>query len=149
MASYAEDIMTAVTATLTGLTTTGANVFRGRLHALSDAEIPALSIYQGNDDVLDDFGTSNFQYVNRDLTVRIEAHVKTNSQAVDTLLNLIAREVYIAMLADHTQGKGYVLTTIATGNAEPVISGEGEKPTAMMTMGFNIRYRHTYADPGA
>ena len=149
MANRAEEIMAAVTTNLTGLTTTGSNVYRGRIYALSDDELPALSIYQGPDDVLSELGTNTFNYVDRDLTVRVEAHVKTNLQLVDTLLNLISREVYVAMMADYTQGKSYVFTTIASGNAEPTISSEGEQPTAMMTMSFIVRYRHSYSDMGA
>ena len=133
--------MTTILATLTGLTTTGANVFRGRVYALEDTEVPALTIYQGADTPLGDYGPNNFSVMDMELAVRVTAHVKSASTQVETLLNTIRSEVHTAMMADYRLGLSYVQTTIPDGAAEPDESGIGEQPTATMNMNWLIRYR--------
>ena len=147
MASRAETIMTTLLTTLTGLTTTGANVIRGRVYTLEDGALPALSLYMGSDIPIGENGPTNYQFQDSDLLVRVTAHVKSTSEQLDTILNKIRREVHVAMMADHEQGLNYVLTTIPLGAEEPELSGEGEQPSATMDINWLIRYRAPILDP--
>ena len=147
MASRAETIIAKVVTTLTGLTTTGDNVVRGRVYAVEDDALPALSIYMGTDEPIGEDGPTNFTFQDSDLLVRVKIHVKTVSTQVDTLLNLIRREVHVAMMADHTQGLAFVHTTKPLGAEEPDLSGEGEQPSAEMDVNWLIQYRAPILDP--
>lgn len=136
-----EEIMTTVLTALTGLTTTGVNAFRGRVYALEEGEVPALTIYMGPDEPLGADGPNNFTTLDSDLIVRVTAHVKSATTQTDTLLNLIRGEVHAALMADVTQGLSYVYTTIPLGTDEPDVSGEGDQPTASMDINWLFRYR--------
>jgi hypothetical protein len=149
MAHRAEDILAQIVTTLTGLTTTQANIVRGRVYTIEDTELPALSIYLGADDPIGENGPTNVQFQDSDLLVRVRAHVKTPSEQVDATLNLIRREVHVALMADYTQGLDYILNTIPLGAEEPELSGDGEQPTATLDMNWLIRYRASVLDPGA
>lgn len=46
-----KQVRDALKASLTGLTTTGSNVFANRIHVLGDGNLPALRIYDDNEDV--------------------------------------------------------------------------------------------------
>lgn len=149
MAHRAETILQTLVSILTGLTTTGTNVARGRIYAIEDDEHPALSVYMGPDDPIGEYGPTNVTYIDSDLSVRITAHVKTNSQQVDTLLNQIRSEVHQALMADVTLGLSYVYMTIPLGADEPDLGGDGEQPTATMDMNWIIRYRSSITNPEA
>lgn len=146
MASRPEQILTTILATLTGLTTTGANVFRGRVYALEETEVPALTVYMGTDTPLGEYGPSSFSLMDSELIIRVTAHVKSSASQVDTLLNTIRREVHVALMADHTQGLSYAQTTVPLGASEPLLSGDGDQPTATMDINWMIRYRSPVLD---
>ena len=149
MAHRAEVILQTLVSNLTGLTTTGTNVVRGRVYAIEDDAHPALSVYMGTDDPIGENGPTNIAFQDSDLLVRITAHVKSVSTQVDTLLNQIRSEVHQAMMSDHTQGLSYIITTIPLGADEPELGGDGEQPTATMDMNWLIRYRSPILSPEA
>src|SRR3990172_190104 len=126
-----EQIIDAVKTTLTGLITTGSNVFRGRVQELPDASLPALCIYQGEDREIGQYAQAK---IDRELDITVEVLVKTSTTQVDELLNLIAKEVCVALQADYTQGLNFVINSIEGDTGKPELSGEGEKPSAAMAM---------------
>ncbi len=142
----AESILSAVVTNVTGLTTTGANVFRGRVYALPDTSLPALAVYQGEDKVLGQYSQALYDC---ELTVLIEALVKTSATQVDTLLNQIREQVTVALQANYTQGLSYVLNTVEGDAAAPELSGEGDKPAAALRMEWRFLYRRSRTNPGA
>jgi len=145
MTHRAEDIMVAVLAKVTGLATTGANVSRGRSQPVET--VPALTLEQGEDSIPD--GINNLAVVDRALSVRVIAYVKSNTQ-FDTALNLIREEVYAALMSDRTQGlSNIVLDTYPMGDDEPEISGDAEKNIGRQVINFEIHYRHSLTNAGA
>lgn len=138
----AENIIAAVVTNLTGLATTGANVFRGRAYELNDTELPALCVYLGTDNPRNDGGSSSWQYIDSDLGITVEAVVKSSSAQVDTTLNQIRYEVGQALQADHQQGLDYVITT-SEGTATPDLDGQVEKTTGRMRLEYTISYRRS------
>lgn len=146
MTHRAESIIEAVRARLTGLTTTGANVFRGRRYPIPDAKLPALLIYLGPDEPLAEYSQ---ELIDSRLTIYVEGRVKTSADQVDSVLNKIREEVTIALQADYTQGLAYVIDTEEGEAEEPEISNEGEKPAAGMRMHWHFHYRRSRTNPGA
>lgn len=143
----AEQIADAIVVKLTGLATTGANCFRGRVHELPDSSLPALCVYVGTDVPRSDGGSSSFRYIDGDLTVMVEAVVKA-SIGVDSTLIQIRKEVTIALQADVTQGLAFVMNT-EEGAASIDLNGDGDKPVGRMRMDWTLRYRRSRTDPSA
>ena len=146
MTHRAEQIIDAVVTTLTGLTHTGSNVFRGRVHAVPEAKLPALCVYLGPDKIIGQYSQAKFD---SELTILVEALVKTADEQVDELLNQIRKEVTIALQADYTQGLSFVLNTLEGDTDAPELSGEGEKPSAALKMEWKFHYRRSRTDPSA
>lgn len=142
MTHRAESIMQAVTTNVTGLTTTGARVSRGRAYPVS--EVPALTVEMGQDVV----ALQNIAYIDRDLEIIITAHCKQTAQ-YDTTLNLIREEVHVALMASRSQGLVYVLDTMPVGDDAPELSGDGDQPISRLRSTWRIRYRHAVTNPGA
>jgi len=146
MTHRAEQIMAVVTTTLTGLTTTGSNVVRGRA---SDDEFAgnienALSIYQGSDEP----DADSWPIMDSALTVYVDLHVKKITGAIDTQLNLIREEVTKALHAVEKLGLAFVIDVEEGTAGEPEITGAGEKPAAIMRTTWVIKYSRNYNDPG-
>lgn len=146
MTHRAESIITAVVTNVTGLTTTGARVYRGRVYALAGTNLPALCVYQGEDKVIGQYSQSKYDC---ELTITIEAVVKASTTQVDTTINLIREQVTIAMQTDYTQGLSYVLNTIEGDASAPELSGDGEQTSAAQKLEWKIHYRRSRTDPGA
>jgi len=142
----AEDIVAAVVTKVTGLTTTGSRVFRGRVYPLQDTEEPALCVFLKSDNP--DEPSNSFSILDSDLSISIQAYVKTSASQVDTVLNQIRKEVTIALQADNKQGLAYVIETFE-GPADYAVRGEGDKPTAVLTMDWKFKYRRSRQDPSA
>lgn len=97
----ARQILDQVVTTCTGLSTTGANVFRSRVHTMIESSLPALLIY-AREDILEeemssmqtDGNKGNF-YV---LSISIDAVEKDASETVaENNLFTIKKEVQIAL----------------------------------------------------
>lgn len=130
-----EQITAAVVTALTGLTTTGARVYRARARALQDTELPGLIITGGSESpAISSMG--NGQVLERTMRVMIAAHVKAVS-SYDTTLNLILKEVEIALAAAALGGGKYATPADI---AEPEISEDGEKPVARQVFTFEVLY---------
>lgn len=144
MTHRAEEIMAAVTTTVTGLTTTGDRVERGRVRNVETA--PALSVEMGADDVNPE--RSTYPKIARDLNIKIFIYVKRNSSP-DTQLNLIREEVFAAIMADTTLGLIFVTDTESIGDDEPELTGESEQITGKQQMNFVVKYTHSWTNAGA
>lgn len=142
----AEQILDAVTTLVTGLTTTGANVQRDQVDPV--AAVPALSVEMGGDEPLEG-SDRNIAYIDSLLNVQIVVYVK-NSTGLSTQLNLIRKEVHIAMYADRQLGlSSIVINTTYAGTSEVTKSRALDKDTAMQTIDYLVHYRHSLTDPSA
>jgi len=142
--SRAENIIAAIVTAVTGLATTGANVFRGRVYELPETSLPCLCVYLGFDNPRSDGGSSSWVYIDSDLTINIEAVVKDSSAQVDTTLNQIRYEVGQALQSDITQGLAYVMNT-TEGPAGVALDGGGDETVGRMRMEWTILYRRLRA----
>tara|TARA_R100001591_G_scaffold5820_3_gene12284 strand:+ start:939 stop:1385 length:447 start_codon:yes stop_codon:yes gene_type:complete len=136
-----QQIRERVGTTLTGLTTTGSNVFQSRVYNLENAKLPAIIIYTKSEDseLLEMGSTRTLQ---RNLSLVVEAYVKANTNFDDTI-DTIAKEVESAMGADVTHNS--LARDTFLDSTEINYNAEGEQPVAVMTMVYNINYLTTEA----
>lgn len=129
----------AIVATLTGLTTTGANVFQSKISALQENELPAL-VVSTNKEVIDAITINSNPTLERELAATVNVVAKA-VDGLDDEIDQIIKEVEQAINQSeevNTLGglvKSMVLTDIETdGNSE------AETPTGQATLSFKVEY---------
>ena len=121
--------------TLTGLSTTGSNVFASRVYPIQTARMPGLCIYTSSE-------TIEAQTIKpprgliRSLEVSVEAYVE--SATADDVLDTIAAEVEAAMTTDLTRGGNAKDTRLVSFEAD--FAGDGERPVVVGRFIFEIVY---------
>jgi hypothetical protein len=142
----AEQVLAAVTTRVTGLTTSGANVDRGRDMEIPAEKTPALRVYMGQDSIVDPWAQS---LLDSEIEVGIQAVVHDSATNVETLLNRMRKEVNVALVADFTLGLAFVHAIVEIGATRPQLSGELAKPAGQMDLLYRVKYRRSVADPSA
>ena len=140
----ARQILDQVVTTCTGLTTTGTNVFRSRVHTMVESSLPALLIYV-REDILEEEsssmqtdGNKGNQYI---LSISIDAVEKDASETTaENNLFTIRKEVQTAMEADLTLSGKCKDLWLVEANIEDR-TGSGDSPILVMTMAWNFLYR--------
>lgn len=144
MAHVRKQIRDHIAVTVTGLATTGANVYKTRVYPLGDAKLPGLAIFTDNEEI--EPATINPPRTQmRTLNVRIEAFVKGVSN-FDDQLDTISQEVEEALAADITRG-GLAQDTRITG-FDADYSGEGDQPVGVARISVLVDYVTTENDVG-
>ena len=137
MSHVRQQIRDDIVATLTGLATTGSNVFRSRIFPLEQTNLPALVIYSKSE--TSEYDTIGLpRSVNRVLDVAVEAYVKGVSN-YDNTLDTIAVEVEEAIAADVTLGGLAKDAQITAFEAD--FAGDGEQPVAVGRFIITVEYR--------
>ena len=140
MAHKRTSIRNNVTSTLTGLTTTGSNVFESRIYPNELAKLPLLNIYSNTE-------TSELLTIGkieRNLEIMVEGFAKATTN-VDEALDTIAKEVEIALATDLTRG-GHAKETYLT-NTEYELENIGNQQLGVIKMTFNVQYITTKINP--
>lgn len=127
--------------TLTGLTTTGSNVFASRVYPIQSARMPGLCIYTSSEQI-EALTIKPPRGLIRSLEVSVEAYVE--SAIADDDLDTIATEIEAAMAADIKRGGNAKDTKLTSFEAE--FAGEGEKPVVVGRFIYEILYSTTEAD---
>ena len=136
MAHVRKSIRDDIKTTLTGLATTGSNVFQTRFFPLAEAKLPALCIYSRAQ-------TSEYATISEPRTVihscefSVEAYVKGTSGVEDTI-DTIAVEVAEALATDTTRG-GLAKDTQVTDFSVD-FSGDGEQPVGIASFTVVVQY---------
>lgn len=145
MAHKREQIRKAIVTAVTGLTTTGANVFSGITYNLADTDLPALKVYAAGEQYnegQDEMGAVE----GRILSIRIEATAKATG-ALDDTLDDICEEVEIAVTGSSA------LSALVTGgrleSTEIEIEPGAELPVGTATMEWAIFYTVNSTAPSA
>jgi hypothetical protein len=137
MSHVRQQIRDDIVATLTGLATTGSNVFRSRIFPLEQTNLPALVIYSKSE--TSEYDTIGLpRSVNRVLDVAVEAYVKGVSN-YDNTLDTIAVQVEEAIAADVTLGGLAKDAQITAFEAD--FAGDGEQPVAVGRFTITVEYR--------
>jgi len=144
MSHVRQQIREQFASTITGLSTTGSNVFQSRVYNLEASELPALVVYTKSEDS-QPIVIGSSRTLERVLSLNVEAYVKANSNSDDTI-DTISKEVETAIAADTTLNNlskdCYLESTEINYNAE------GEQPVAVMTMTYSIMYVTSESSPG-
>lgn len=140
-----EQIMVAVQAAVTSLSTTGANVFRDRdtdERPLQSGEVPGLVLSDDGDpsEILS-IGVSRI--LERKMKVQIAAHVKAAS-SYSTTLNQILKEIEVALSSASLGGAKYA-TLVAVAGRE--VDESGDKPSLRQVFTFELFYLTAHNAP--
>lgn len=130
--------------TVTGLSTTGSNVFQSRVYNLESTNLPGLIVYT-KEEASQPIVIGSSRTLERILSLNVEAYVKGTSNSDDTI-DTIAKEIETAIAADTT------LNSLAKDcfleSTEINYNGEGEQPIAVMTMTYQVMYVTAEDSPG-
>lgn len=137
MAHVRQQIRDRIVTVLTGLTTTGSNVFRSRIFPLEQTKLPALCIFTKSEAVEFDTLTIS-RSVDRILDVAIEAYVSGIAN-YDNSLDTIAVEVEEAIAADVKLNNLAKDAQIVSFEAD--YNGDGEQPVAIGRFTLSVQYR--------
>jgi len=132
---------------LTGLATTGANVFAGRISALTDGELPGLVILT-RDEAATDGATNGGPTAERVLQLGILARAQANPDELQDLLDTIAEEVEDALFAGtaNLEGLAMMISPPLTQIELPQGSDATARPTGELRMVFPVTYRTRLGD---
>jgi len=122
--------------TLTGLTTTGSNVYESRVYPIENTKLPALVIYTKSE-TSEPIVIGTDRLMSRELSVVVEGYAKATSNFDDTI-DTISKEVEEAISADRTLGGLAKDTYIESTEIE--YTGDGEQPVGYVTLTFLTNY---------
>lgn len=125
-----------VVTTLTGLSTTGTNVFRSRVYPISENKLPGILIFTDSEEI--EFGTigSDRSQI-RSLTISVQGYVKSTSNYDDTL-DQICVEIEEALHNDITRGGLAKDTQVINFDAE--FTDDGDQPVVVGTLETLVTY---------
>ena len=138
-----KQIRDAIVTALTGLATTGANVWANRVYPLDDAALPGLIIRTGPENVTP--GGTLGKKIRRVVTFEVEGRVKAEEgdDPLDDQLDQICAEVEAALADDVTLGG--LVQSCALSATRPSYSGAMERPVGIVVMSWVVAYQ-TLAD---
>lgn len=139
MAHQRKTIRDQVVTTLTGLTTTGSNVFNSRVYPNEQSKLPLLNIYSLSEaSELDATGG-----LLRTMDLVVEGFAQANSN-IENTMDTIAKEVEEALGADHTLNG--TCTTHSLSSTEISLNNEGNLPLGVVRLVFSVIYRTSQTD---
>lgn len=143
MSHARQQIREAVATLVTGLTTTGSNVFQSRFYRVQASELPALFIYSTDESIeRETIGTG--PYLRRELSIQIEGMAKALDNLDDTL-DTIGEEVEDALGGQLPAG----VDDFRISSVSIDYSGEGEQPVGVIRMDFVARYQTAEDNSGS
>tara|TARA_R100000353_G_scaffold108894_3_gene78251 strand:- start:289 stop:720 length:432 start_codon:yes stop_codon:yes gene_type:complete len=139
MAHKRQSIRERVATTLTGLTTTGSNVFQSRVYPIENTKLPCLLIYT-TEETSEPLTTNPPRAIEKVLSLVVEGYVKANTNFDDTI-DTICEEVEEALFTDRLINDLALDSFLV--NTDISYNGEGDNPLGIVVMTFQITYHHT------
>ena len=139
MAHKRQSIRERVASTLTGLSTTGSNVFQSRVYPIENTKLPCLLIYT-REETSEPLVMNPPRTIEKVLSLVVEGYVKANTNFDDTI-DTICEEVEEALFTDRLIND-LALDSFLT-NTDITYNGEGDNPLGIVVMTFQITYHHT------
>tara|TARA_Y100000592_G_scaffold33388_1_gene52985 strand:- start:9170 stop:9616 length:447 start_codon:yes stop_codon:yes gene_type:complete len=131
--------------TLTGLTTTGSNVFQSRVYPMENAGLAGLCIYT-TEETVEMQSMGGTRNVSRDLTLIVEGYA-TDSANVDDTLDQIGKEIEVAMSGDITLND--LAQDSYLSSVEITLSGDGSTGIGKITHSYTVVYQNAENAPDA
>ena len=128
---------------LTGLSTTGSNVFQSHVYPLENADLPALCIYT-QDEEIEVGAMGDPRVCHSTMTLIVDGYAQTSSN-LDDQLDQIGKEVQVAMAGDidiNNLVKNSYLSSVDIS-----YSGEGTSPIGIIRHNYSVLYRYAENAP--
>ena len=136
MSHVRTQIRNAVATELTGLTTTGTRVYKGRFYSLQQGKLPALLVYTSSESA--EVDTMGFPAgSNRTLNLVVEGYAMSKTTVEDTL-DQIALEVEEALAGVTLSG---LIRDIEYTGFDLDANADPEQTVAVIRLAFSIEYR--------
>jgi hypothetical protein len=145
MAHIRTSIRDNIKTTLTGLTTTGANIFMSRVYPIGAAKLPGIILYTESESV-NHLSMKPPRTQMRTMSVTAEIYVRGVSDYDDTI-DTISAEIETALYTDITRG-GLARDTRVTGFAAQ-FSNDGDQPVAYAGVTIEVDYVTIEGSPEA
>lgn len=143
MAHIRQLIRDQVVSALTGLSTTGVNIFSARVYPMDYGSLPGIIVYTETEST--EYVTTSLPRTQlRSLTVTAEAYVRAVADYDDTI-DTISAEIEAAIYSDVTLG-GYAKDSKITG-FESAFSGDVEQPIMTGKLTIQVIYTSTEGTP--
>nr|BAR35091.1 Phage minor tail protein U [uncultured Mediterranean phage uvMED] len=143
MAHARKAIRDNIKTTLSGLTTTGTNVYQSRVYPMAASRLPGILIYNKIEET--EYRTVNSPRLQeRVSTFNIEVYVKGTANFDDSL-DQICLEIEEALSVDLTRGGNAEDTRITTFEAD--FNGDGDQPVAVALLTVEVRYQARENNP--
>ena len=125
---------------VTGLSTTGSNVFQSRAYPIEESKLPCLLVFDSEESVeIRSMGA--IRGISSELTVNIEGYCQgPDGSSVMNTLAAIQKEVQIAMQADiniNSLARDSYLTS-----ADASVNAEATKPTGSVRLSYLVIYQY-------
>jgi hypothetical protein len=146
MAHARQTIREAAKSLLTGLTTTGTNVFESRIYSFD--VVPCLTIYSTRESIQKE-GATLGDVVRRELTLMVEGRSMPpeGGGTPDDQLDTIAAEVEKKIADNRALGVGVQFSELTDTQIE--LSGALERPSGIVRLSFRVLYRTVASTPTA
>lgn len=139
MAHKRQSIRERVATTLTGLTTTGSNVFQSRVYPIENTKLPCLLIYT-REETSEPLVMNPPRTIEKVLSLVVEGYVKAKTNFDDTI-DTICEEVEEALFTDRLINDLALDSFLV--NTDISYNGDGDNPLGIVVMTFQITYHHT------
>lgn len=145
MAHVRQQIVEAVVSALTGLSTTGANVFPQRRYPTGDGQWPCLLVYRGREvSTPDEIGRPPREMAHG---FEVLVEIVAAGAAADDTIDDACVEIEKAVAADVTLG-GLARDAFVSGfEPAPLLADQARQQTSGARLTLNISYRTTDTDP--
>ena len=125
---------------VTGLSTTGSNVFQSRAYPIEESKLPCLLVFDSEESVeIRSMGA--IRGISSELTINIEGYCQgSDGSSVMNTLAAIQKEVQIAMQADidiNSLARDSYLTS-----ADASVNAEATKPTGSVRLSYLVIYQY-------
>lgn len=123
---------------MTGLATTGANVYKSRVYPLQSGNLPGLCVFTGPEEIDDNEEDGKVETTQERSVMIVVAGYDKVTAGLDDSLDTMAVEVETAIFADRfLSGLVYGIDLVETDQGLTV---EGEQPVGEITLTFRAQY---------
>ena len=131
------------TSMLSGLSTTGTNVFQSHVYPIETTDLPALCVYTQEEEV--EVGAmGDPRTCHSTLTLMVDGYAQSSS-GLDDVLDQIGKEVQIGMASD-IDINNLVVDSYLT-SVDISYSGEGTSPIGLIRHNYSVLYRYAENAP--
>ena len=142
MAHLRQSIRERIATDVTGLSTTGSNVFQSRFYPVEDASLPCLLVYTTSEES-EVTEIASPRPMTRLLNVIIQGVVGATTP--DDTLDDISKEIEVAMASDVTINDLADNSFLSSTDIE--FNADGAKPIGTVMLNYVVEYRNVDNDP--